>query len=495
MTLIKRRIILFFTVILFIALSVGLVFYAMGYRFNPGYNEIRQVGIIDVAATPSDADIYLDGEQVGNRSPYQIKDLYPGTYRVSVQKDGYQTWEKDILVNAREVSWIRNARTFIANPEQKSLFEGEIVSLLETKNKQAIFFIEKQQIEQAEEQPEEEVETAETKNTFVIQALNSDTGEITQIATLETNEDSLEIKEIASDNKTLLIQSTSEESTTWSTISGDQESTELSFEKEETPANITFFPGSNNEFLYLNNESELIKRGQDDSEIIIDDFVNHFSTSNNTIHYIRDAEDNIPTVRAFNTGFALGEQTPDDVVILPTQKITPANGSAIKVNNFGDVAVNTEDKGLLLFDNDRNRIIKLGSDVKDFSFGPNTRKILFHNGTEVSFYEMSPENEEYLRQAYQANQVNLLTRYSTPITSMGLYVDEAWVWVALENEIKLIELDERGSRNTYTLPAKTSTSVFQQENGEDLFFYNQAEQEIHSYYIFDPVSILGQITF
>lgn len=495
MTLIKRRIILFFTVILFIALSVGLVFYAMGYRFNPSYNEIRQVGIIDVAATPSDADIYLDGEKVGNRSPYQIKDLYPGTYRVSVQKEGYQTWEKDILVNAREVSWIRNARTFITNPEQKKLFEGEIVSILETKNKQTIFFIEKQQTEQAEEQSEESAEMTKVKNTFTIQALNTDSGEISQIATIGTKEDSPEIKEIASDNKTLLVQSMSEKSLAWSTISEDQELTELTFEAEVTPANITFFPGSNNEFLYLNTQYELIKRKQDGTEIIIDDFVNFFSANNNTIHYIRDAEDNIPTVRAFNTGFALGEQTPDNVVILPTQKITPANGSAIKVNNFGDVAVNTEDKGLILFDNDRNRIIKLGSDVKDFSFGPNTRKILFHNGTEVFFYEMSPENEEYLRQAYQANQVNLLTRYSTPVTSMGLYVDEAWVWVALENEIKLIELDERGSRNTYTLSAKASDPVFQQENGEDLFFYNEVEKKIQSYHIFDPVSILGQIAF
>jgi len=59
----------------------------------------RLVGILFVNTVPPGANIFIDGKSVG-LSPYEGKDLSSGTHRVRVVKEGYETWGKDVVVEA-----------------------------------------------------------------------------------------------------------------------------------------------------------------------------------------------------------------------------------------------------------------------------------------------------------------------------------------------------------------------------------------------------------
>ena len=52
-----------------------------------------------IDSEPSGAKVYLDGNPVGV-SPYEAKDLSPGTRKVKVVKEGYEPWEKEVAVEA-----------------------------------------------------------------------------------------------------------------------------------------------------------------------------------------------------------------------------------------------------------------------------------------------------------------------------------------------------------------------------------------------------------
>ena len=56
-------------------------------------------GDLIVQTAPPGATIYLDGKLVGT-SPYDGKGLSPGTYRIRVIKEGFETWEGEALVEA-----------------------------------------------------------------------------------------------------------------------------------------------------------------------------------------------------------------------------------------------------------------------------------------------------------------------------------------------------------------------------------------------------------
>lgn len=61
----------------------------------------RLLGRLLIHTDPSGADIYIDGQLVG-KSPYDEKGLAPKTYKVRVVKEGYEVWEKEVVVEARK---------------------------------------------------------------------------------------------------------------------------------------------------------------------------------------------------------------------------------------------------------------------------------------------------------------------------------------------------------------------------------------------------------
>lgn len=486
MTLVKRRVILFFTVLLFISLSIVLVSYAMGYRLNTNYNEVRQVGIIDVANTPSAASVFLDGEKIAGKTPFQIKDLYTGKYTIRTEKDDHTAWEKEIFVNAREVSWIRNARNFLIEPKNTEVISGDIAHAVQSKNLSSIVFI-------------------DTKdNKIQLQSLRPANQKTLTITTFKDTISDISDVRISDNGKIILVSYIDADVQKWGIISNnkEQEIAEIQIQKNIEPIEdteiqeikplkkIDFSNANNDEVFILEKETLSRINTLGEREIFAENVID-FETNTKGIHVIEKDDNNILTAYfTKKSTFSFNEEVKEHIVTIPSQELIN-----FKTNAFNDIAINTHNKGLLLFNNESKRLVELGDNISSFIFGRNTRKIIFNSKDEVLFYEMAREEDEFLRQAYPANQANLLTRLDNEakkgediqvdnqdlainsIKSIGFYADEAWAWITLDNTVKLIELDERGSHNEYTIDASATSSLFQDKDGETFYYLTKKEIE------------------
>lgn len=103
----KRRVYLVTLVLLFVLVVPLAILYAGGWRYKSGFGFVRTGGIF--VSIPFDAaSISLDGEIIGesgflNHRLY-LSDLAPSAYVIHVEKEGYRSWDKVLVVEAQLVT-------------------------------------------------------------------------------------------------------------------------------------------------------------------------------------------------------------------------------------------------------------------------------------------------------------------------------------------------------------------------------------------------------
>jgi hypothetical protein len=79
----------------------------------------KTTGALLVNTDPPGATIFIDGKPVGV-SPYEGKDLFSGTHRIRVVKEDYETWERDVVVEAGKgvevFTMLREKKKVVAPP-------------------------------------------------------------------------------------------------------------------------------------------------------------------------------------------------------------------------------------------------------------------------------------------------------------------------------------------------------------------------------------------
>lgn len=82
-------------------LIVGLatIFWARGFKPDLKNGRIGRTGLIVANSIPTGAQVYLN-DRLTSATNTSIAYLDPGTYKVKIQKDGYNVWEKEIEVKA-----------------------------------------------------------------------------------------------------------------------------------------------------------------------------------------------------------------------------------------------------------------------------------------------------------------------------------------------------------------------------------------------------------
>lgn len=119
---IKIRALLFLTALCFVAVTGPLiVLYAEGYRYNFSKQKIEQTGVLFVKSFPRSASIFINEEQIDKKTPTEIPNLLPTTYRISVSKDGYTTWKKTLNIEPKKTTFVEDVTLFKSNPELKEV--------------------------------------------------------------------------------------------------------------------------------------------------------------------------------------------------------------------------------------------------------------------------------------------------------------------------------------------------------------------------------------
>ncbi|HUD44578.1 MAG TPA: PEGA domain-containing protein [Patescibacteria group bacterium] len=92
------------TLVLLILATVGAILYGMGYRldFNESGPKIAHTGILNASSSPTGAQVYVDSHLT--TATNNAVNLVPGKYTITMTKEGYQPWKKDIIIQDQVVT-------------------------------------------------------------------------------------------------------------------------------------------------------------------------------------------------------------------------------------------------------------------------------------------------------------------------------------------------------------------------------------------------------
>lgn len=92
-----------------IALVVVLLFIMQGYRLNQQDGRLEQGGLMQFDSKPTGADVAIDGVTLGTRTTNKAT-ASAGQHFVAMNKTGYRTWQKSVVMEPGAVLWLNYAR-------------------------------------------------------------------------------------------------------------------------------------------------------------------------------------------------------------------------------------------------------------------------------------------------------------------------------------------------------------------------------------------------
>lgn len=115
---IRSFLIPFVTICGILGVSLVIIAYGRGYRLNINKGDLRSTGLISATSDPIGAQVYVEGElRSATNNSFNIN---PGWYQVTISKEGYISWQKQLRIQGEIVSRA-DAYLFPANPSLSPL--------------------------------------------------------------------------------------------------------------------------------------------------------------------------------------------------------------------------------------------------------------------------------------------------------------------------------------------------------------------------------------
>ena len=118
----RIRLLLTYTIMPVIIAGVvtALVYYTLGYRLNTDRNTVVQGGLVQFDSYPSGAKATIGQQSLLWRTATSAN-IESGTYVASLQRDGYQAWQKTVTVMPGQILWLDYARLLPKNIKSRSV--------------------------------------------------------------------------------------------------------------------------------------------------------------------------------------------------------------------------------------------------------------------------------------------------------------------------------------------------------------------------------------
>lgn len=107
-----RIIVMYFLILCFLIAAPLVILYTAGYRYNLSDGGVKHTGVLNIDARPVDAGVFLNNVKQKKRLPIYLPNRAPGTYKIKLEKAGYKTWEKDIIIESNKTAYIKNVVLF-----------------------------------------------------------------------------------------------------------------------------------------------------------------------------------------------------------------------------------------------------------------------------------------------------------------------------------------------------------------------------------------------
>jgi hypothetical protein len=126
--------------ILFFILAPLLTAYSLGYRYDFTTGEIQKNGAFYIKSYPRGAEILINDKKEKSKTPTQIVNVLPGTQQLTVAKENYVSWTKDLDVYSGETTFAEDIVLFLEARAKTNLGVGSDKLILnKDKDKYAYF--------------------------------------------------------------------------------------------------------------------------------------------------------------------------------------------------------------------------------------------------------------------------------------------------------------------------------------------------------------------
>ncbi len=152
----KRKIIFLLFAIIFLVVAPVVLFYSQGYRFNWQNFRLVQTGALYFQVIPREVNITVFSKEKNKvvaqtRTSFffgtaYIANLIPGNYHLTVSQEGYHSWQKELLVEEKRITEIKNITLLPVNPSF-SLIEEEVLNFFPLSNQNRVALVKEREKE------------------------------------------------------------------------------------------------------------------------------------------------------------------------------------------------------------------------------------------------------------------------------------------------------------------------------------------------------------
>lgn len=381
-------------IIIFLILAPITILYSVGYRLDWNPPKITQTGGLFFRVLPEPAKIFLDSKLKKTTDFFfgssLIDNLLPKKYSISIRKDGYYSWEKQLEVKEKMVITAENILLIPQNPDLTSLATDIENFWLSSDNKNLIL----------KEKP-----------------------------LIDKGGWSLKLYNLSKKMKSHIIQESD------------------IYAKGADLMNLEFSNNSKNIVLELGIKEQIKKFTLDlsqtpptpkeikDQPIPIDNIITSQSFEGD-IYYL----DNLGYVFKTDSNFEQKTQiTQKPIDVLPETNY--------ELKKFKDLIFLRENRTLYLFNQESNSWEKFFEPIVDLELSPDFKKLVYFSDYEI--WTMFLENIQE-QPSKQIGDKVLIMRLSEKIKSVN-WLNSSYLIIATENKVKVSEIDERDKINAVDL--------------------------------------------
>ncbi len=422
--IVKRRIILYIvSFFLLVAVAIIAIFVANGYFFDFKTGKIKRQGMIVLRTVPKNVNVFVDEKFKKNKTPLDIS-LFPGTYTLKVEKDGFITWQKTANVEAGLVTWFDYVFLVPKDKKIDSVTTAGIKNFLISKDFSKVAFI-------------------DLKNN--VWTADIATNRQKKLYSPKQETENVDILDLSSDGKNLLIATATKEEKNYKLVSENEEATLNKLPGETTQ--IAFSLNANDRFYAVSDSNlYLITRGETAK---LESGVLTLAQSPGNLYFVKTTGLKNEIWKAsfdFKTKDKLGEESLGKVSLYP--------GENRLVYTVG------EDKELFSLESGLKE--KINSKVEDAWWSKDDKRLAYRTSKELYIYTFKSDDPRELKNM-------ITTRLSTNIDKAYWFYDSKHLVFREDSKINLIDFDGTYSV-TLTDKAAPINSFITTKLGKSLIF-------------------------
>lgn len=442
MKLYQKRILWISFVILFFILAPLILTYGLGYKYNFAKHKFEETGILFVKTYPRQSEIWLDNKLLDNSTPITKSYLSPGHYNLRIVKDGYLAWNKTITINPRTTTFVEDVVLF-KRQLPKPLKALTIIEFLPTLEATKYIILSIDDNSQTLYLFEADFESFKLLTTFALT-------------------DEINLVSISPNTRKLIY---SKNDYYWQI-------------DVDTPSNHRRLIGLNNiywqDFKWHGQSDNLVYARVYDSLYEIDirqnpvkilaqinDVKFYFPHKNKLYYCKKDLNSDKLRLYSADRNF----KNIEDLLLLP-------------LSNSLDLI--PDDERLTLLDGDNNflYLIQPESDELITHIFPNVAKALWYPKTKDKILLW---NNNEIQVYFTAKDLTMLiTRVTRPITNVNWHPNGAYIFYQQDNDVTIIEFDERDKKNSYQIVTlEPGSPLIINSKGDKIFYYSFLDSKFY----------------